>query len=192
MRIGYSVEDSTHRAFLKGLSQRWCPHAELFEGRFRGSTNLSLRREFPKICDEFVARSVDAMVFLRDANDEDWRQAQVNERSAFPAQYLSRAVHGVADRNVECWICADPDWTGRRLGLAPEQFRVQNPKGAFERASGIQRADRKEAEIAELVREAPLHKWLGRPSFEDFYEQLRARSQQLGCTIENLRDRAAH
>jgi hypothetical protein len=76
--------------------------------------------------------------------------------------------------------------------LAPEQFRVQNPKGAFERASGIQRADRKEAEIAELVREAPLHKWLGRPSFEDFYEQLRARSQQLGCTIENLRDRAAH
>jgi hypothetical protein len=47
MKIGYSVEGSTDRAVLKGLQRRWCPSAELLEGRFRGTTGQSARREIP-------------------------------------------------------------------------------------------------------------------------------------------------
>jgi len=45
MKIGYSVEGSTDRAVIRGLRRRWCPEAELIEGKVRGSTRLSLRRE---------------------------------------------------------------------------------------------------------------------------------------------------
>lgn len=190
MKIGYSVEGGTDRALLRGLQQRWCPHAELIPGRFRGSTQRSLRREYRKICDEFVVRQVDCMVFLRDANDEDWREAQRNERAAFPPEYLARAVHAVASRNVESWMCAQPEWIAAELRRQPEEFRCADPKRAFEGALGITRDDRKESPIADLVRRAPLGKWLANPSFEDFYEQLRDQSQQLDCAIENLRESA--
>ena len=68
MRIGYSVQGTTDRALLEGLRRRWCPHAELLEGPFRGSTRASLRREYHKICQAFVAQSVEVMVFLTDAD----------------------------------------------------------------------------------------------------------------------------
>ncbi len=50
MKIGYCVEGSTDRGFVKGLTDRWCPQAEFIEGRFRGSTGLRLRAEIPQIC----------------------------------------------------------------------------------------------------------------------------------------------
>jgi predicted DNA-binding ribbon-helix-helix protein len=52
---------------------------------------------------------------------------------------------------------------------------------------GISSLDRKEAEIAELVRHAPLqHSLTSNDSFRTFYENLRAMSQQRSCQIENL------
>ena len=190
MRIGYSVQASTDRALLEGLRRRWCQDAELIPGPFRGSTSASHRREYRKICLGFVARSADVMVFLTDADAEDWREVQRHERSRFPQEHLFRAAHGVADRNVECWICAESEWLARRLGSDADQLRGEDPKPAFERALGIDRGDRKEAEIAEVVTAAPLRAWLRNASFEDFYEQLRDQSQRLGCLIENLRERA--
>lgn len=190
MKIGYSVEGSTDRALLKGLQLRWCPDAELIKGEFRGSTNLSLRREYQKICDEFVERSVDVMVFLTDADDEPWRDAQRRERESFPQNRLNFAIHGVADRNVECWICKDSGWLAARLKAEPTKFEDANPKAAFEIAMGIDRDNRREAEVAELVRQAPLRNWLANPSFEDFYDQIRAKSQMLDCFVENLREGA--
>jgi hypothetical protein len=53
---------------------------------------------------------------------------------------------------------------------------------------GIDRDDHKETEIAALVCHAPLRRWLLNPSFEDFYEQTRNKSQVLGCAVENLRE----
>jgi len=191
MTIGFSVQGSTDRALLHGLRTRWCPNAGLIQGPFRGSTQESLRREYRKICEQFVEQNVEVMVFLTDADTEPWREVQRNERSRFPAEHLPHAVHGVADRNVECWICADPQWLARELGAGPEQFQCENPKRAFERVLGISRDDSKEAEIAALVSKAPLHRWLIEPSFEDLYEQLRDQSQQLGCCVENLRDSGA-
>ena len=188
MRIGFSVEGSTDRAVLDGLRMRWCPHADLIEGPYRGSTKQSLRREYRNICQQFEARSADVMVFLTDADAEDWREVQRSERSRFPAEYLTSAVHGVADRNVECWISAEPDWLAKQLDTDASRFRCEDPKRAFEEALGIERDNRKEEEIAALVSNAPLQAWLRNASFEDFYEQLRDQSQQLGCSIENLRE----
>jgi len=191
MIIGFSVQGSTDRALLRGLRMRWCPNASLLEGPFRGSTQESLRREYRKICDQFVEQNVEVMVFLTDADTGPWREVQRNEHSRFPAEHLPRAVHGVADRNVECRISAEPQWLARELGADPEQFQCENPKRAFERALRMDRDDRKEVEIAALVARAPLHRWLIEPSFEDLYEQLRDQSQQLGCCVENLRDSGA-
>jgi hypothetical protein len=177
MKIGFSVEDSTHRAVIIGLAVRWCPDATLQEGHFRGSTRLALRREYQKICEEFLARGVDVMVFLTDADTDPWRDRQRSEREKFPQEHLGRAIRGIPDRNIESWICSDPDWLGQRLGENPARFRQEDPKGPFQRAMGIDRDEHKEDEIAELVRAAPLGRWIANASFEDFYEQARDLSQ---------------
>jgi hypothetical protein len=189
MMIGYGVEGSTDRALVNGLKARWCPQAVLIEGAFRGSTQLSLRREYGKICDQFAVQGVDAMVFLTDANRQDWRAVQRNERELFPQERLQQAVHGVCNRNVESWLCADPHWIAQQLGKEAAFFSVDDPKGAFERAIGVSRDDRKEQEIVELIQRAPLRNWLiSNPSFEDFYEQTRRLSNANGCALENLRE----
>ena len=46
MKIAYCVEGTTDRAILRGLRDRWCPQAELVEGRFRGQRFL--RSQIPK------------------------------------------------------------------------------------------------------------------------------------------------
>jgi len=188
MTIGFSVQGSTDRALIRGLHVRWCEGAKLIEGPFRGSTRESLRREYRKICEALVEQGVDAMVFLTDADTRGWREVQRDERLKFPDEHLGRAIHGVADRNVECWICAEPDWLATELHADAARFRCEDPKGAFENALGIDRDDRKENEIADLVRRAPLRSWLENRSFEDFYEQVRCHALQRGCCVENLRE----
>ncbi len=189
MKIGYSVEGSTDRGVIKGLRKRWCPEADLIEGLFRGSTQTSLRREYQKICDEFLLKDVDWMVFLTDANTRPWRDVQKGERDKFPPERLARAIHGIADRNIECWLCSDPDWLGKKLGCQPNMFRSNDPKQVFERSIGITRDDNKEDEIAAIVLAAPLKSWqLSNESFKDFFDQVWNSSKQSGCSIENVRE----
>jgi hypothetical protein len=191
MKIGYSVQGSTDRAFLKGLKQRWCPHASFVEAPFRGSTGLSLRREYRKICEQFVMNGVDIMIFLTDADGDGWREVLRKERESFPPERLHYAIHGVADRNIECWICAEPAWIAQQLGGQAEHFRVEDPKSTFERMLGVDRDSKQEDKISDLVATAPLQAWLAASrSFEDFYEAARTSSRQLGCKMENLRDPA--
>ena len=45
MKIGYYVQGDTDEAVVWGLAKRWCPDAELAEGRFRGASKESFRRE---------------------------------------------------------------------------------------------------------------------------------------------------
>lgn len=188
MKIGYSVEGSTDRAFLTGLKQRWCPFVELIEGRFRGSTRTSLRREYAKIGRALHEKAADVMVFLTDADGEPWREVQREQQKRFPDEYANVAVLGVADRNVECWLCLDWEWLGSQTGSPPESFRTDDPKGPFESAVGVSRNDRKEDVIAGMVESAPLSRWVEQSvSFKDFYDQLRAQSLRLHCQIENLR-----
>ncbi len=157
MKIGYSVEGSTDRAFIDGLRKLWCPHAELEEGR-------------------------------SDGDGENWQEVKQNELEYLPAERRQQVVFGVPDRNIECWICADPHWLAEQVGGDAQLFMNNNPKNAFQVALGIGR-DKKEELISELVQRAPVHRWLVNRSFEDFYEQLRDCSQVHGCHIENLRDR---
>jgi hypothetical protein len=189
MKIGYSVEGSTDRAFLKGLQQRWCPQAEMIEGRFRGSTGLSRHREIPSICVELASKGTDLIIFLRDANDEAWRDVRKKDQEKCSAEYRHLAVFAVCDRNIESWFCRCADWLAERTGWNADRFRTPDPKNAFEKAFEITARERKEEEIATIVAEAPLREWLSNPSFESFYGELWLKSKEQGCQIENLRER---
>ena len=193
MRIGYAVQGSTDRAFLHGLKGRWCEDAEMIEGAFRGSTGLSLRRELAKICDDlFSQKGCDVIVFLSDADDANWRGIQRREVGKLPDSIRPFAVYGMADRNIECWLCADSHYIAEKTGREAADFAVADPKGAFESAMYISRDDKREPEITQLVREAPadvLQQWMRKSgSFEDFYDQLLAVSRQRECAIDNLRE----
>jgi hypothetical protein len=187
MKIGYSVEGSTDRALLEGLRRRWCPNAQLLEGRFRGTSGLSQRREIPNVCIELTAKSAELIVFLRDANNEAWRTVlQADEDRCLP-EHKHLVVFGVCDRNIECWLCADADWMAKETGCEPSTFRVPDPKEAFEGAMHVTGFDRKEQEIAAMVLRAPLKRWLSNRSFEEFYDRIWDKSKERGCKIENLR-----
>lgn len=159
-------------------------------GHFRGSTKEALRRELRRTFDELSYKGVDVIVVLTDSDGADWREVQRRERAKLPAERAAVVALAVCDRNVESWICTDPGYIAAKTGVAVEEFEVEDPKGRFESAMGITSSDRKEREISELVRSAPLRTWLRSRSFEDFYEQLRDISQRQGCVIENLRERA--
>jgi hypothetical protein len=190
MKIGYSVEGSTDRAFLKGLQRRWCPQADLIEGRFRGSTGFSRHREIPNICIELTSKGTDLIIFLRDANDENWREVLKKDQEKCGPEHRHLALFAVCDRNIECWFCCSPDWLAQKTASSPDNFRVPDPKEVFEKALGIMARERKEEEIAAIVVEAPLREWLTNPSFEHFYGALWRKSKEQGCQIENLRERS--
>lgn len=191
MKIGYAVQGSTDRAFLRGLAERWCPDAEMIEGAFRGSTGLSLRRELAKICDDlFHHKACDVLIFLSDADVADWREVQRREIDKLPENVRDFVAYGMADRNIECWLCADPHYIAKKTAHQPESFDVPDPKTSFEAALVISRDDKKEPEIAALVSKAEvavLKRWLTSQSFEDFYDQLWSLGKRRACQIENLR-----
>lgn len=186
MRIGYCVEGSTDRATLQGLNQRWCPHAQLVEGSFRGTSGLSQRREIPKVCIELTAKRAELIIFLRDSNNENWREVLNAHEEDCRLEHRHLTIFGVCDRNIECWLCADAGWIAGETQRQAAEFRVDNPKAAFEQAFGITGLDRKEQEIAAMVLRAPLRNWLRNRSFREFYERLRDKSQEMGCQMENL------
>jgi hypothetical protein len=142
-----------------------------------------------------MSKGADLIIFLRDANDEKWREALKNEESRCAAESRHLAVFGVCDRNVECWLCCHCEWIAKQTGIQPNEFRVGDPKGIFELALEISGPDRKEEAIATLVKDAPtevLRHWLTNRSFEDFYGKLWQQSKRLrerfpDCSLENLR-----
>lgn len=187
MKIGYSVEGSTDRALLRGLRERWCPSAELVEGRFRGRSGVSQSREIPNTCRELFAKGADVAVFIRDANNEEWREVRKADSARCLDDCRHLAVFAICDRNVESWFCSDAGWIAVRTGREAAEFSADDPKGSFESAMKIKASDRKELEIAALLKDAPLRAWLNNKSFETFYEDLRQKSKELGCEFENLR-----
>ncbi len=131
------------------------------------------------------------MVFLRDANNDSWREVLKKDEETCRPEHKHLAVFGVCDRNIECWICADSEWIAKRTGRSPSEFQGEDPKKAFESAMGISSRDRKEEQIASIVQWAPLRNWMkSNSSFEDFYGHLWLKSKELGCSIENLCERA--
>jgi hypothetical protein len=190
MIIGYAVQRTTDRAFLKGLRERWCPQAEMKEGRFRGGTGLALRREIPQICKQLRKANADVMVFLTDADVHDWREVKRRESGLVPAGYQDIIVYGVADRNIECWLASDRGDLASGLNINPADLNVPDPKDVFEYGIGITSSDKKEPEIVAIVRDAPVRNWIqNSKSFESFYDDVRDMSQRLGCNIPNEREK---
>jgi hypothetical protein len=187
MKIGYSVEGSTDRALLEGLRQRWCPRAQFIEGHFRGTTGQSRKREIGQICIELNAKGVDCIILLTDSNDARWRDLLRQEEYRCRPQHQHITVFGVCLRNVECWLAADADYIANYFGRQRHEFAVDDPKGVVEAAFGVTSADKREDQIADFVRNAPLRHWLCNESFEEFYDSLRQKSLELGCQLENLR-----
>lgn len=190
MRIGYAVEGSMDRAVIRGLTERWCPRAELVEGHFRGTTHLAIRREIRKICLELQSRNAAFFVFLRDANLEDWREVKDSEFSCVPEEFQPFTVLGVAHRNIECWLRADPHYLARELDIDPNKLgSAPDPKGIVEAALRDKETWEKEEQIAAIVLHAPRGKWIASSkSFESFYEDARDMAQRHGCSIPNERE----
>ncbi len=197
MKIGYCVEGATDRAVIRGLQRRWCPDAQLIEGSFRGSTQLGLRREIPKICDELDSKGCDIIVLLTDSNAMPHQEVGRAQRQRVPNKFQSRVLSGVAARNIESWLCCDRDWIASMTSRQPAEFAQEDPKAVLETALGISATERREDHIATLVFEAPLKQWIARsPSFESFYEAARDLSQSalgrsLGCAIPNEREKSS-
>jgi hypothetical protein len=106
------------------------------------------------VCIELIAKGVELIVFLRDANNEDWRDVLEADEERCRSGHKHLTIFGVCDRNVECWLCADPDWIAHETQRQPTEFRVENPKDVFQEAIGIRGSD-KEEEIALLVLRGP-------------------------------------
>lgn len=128
------------------------------------------------------------IIFLRDVNNENWREVLKADEARCRAEHKHLTIFGVCDRNVECWLCADADWIAKETGHQPNEFCVADPKDPFEEAMGITRLDKKEEEIAAMVRRAPLKNWFSNRSFKEVYERVWDKSKERGCQIENLRE----
>jgi len=185
MKVGYCVEGGNDKWLLHGLHDRWCPAVELVEGRFRGSFK---RREILHACLELHTKGVEVIILLRDANDENWREVARGDRAACGPQHTHMTIVGVCDRNVECWYLADKQYVAMQTGRPVCEFEGSDPKLAFNRAMGITRLEDQRDKLTRFVFGAPLHNWLANRSFEDFYDQIRLKGNELSCSVENLRE----
>jgi hypothetical protein len=185
MKIGYIVQGSTDRAFLEGLRRRWFKGATLIRVEYRG-TRFHWR-QCEKDCKIAELKECDALVILTDSDVGDY--ADIYQKLQSAVEKCDRQLYvlvGVAKRNIECWICADAEYVARQIGCAASDLRVNDPKPAFERSLGITLGDRKEPEIARLIRDhPPLKMMYGQRSFKEFYEGARDFARRHACEIPN-------
>ena len=128
MKIGYCVQGVADEAVVRGLADRWCPGAELAAGTFRGSSGETLRREIRKaLLDLKDSKACDALVVLTDADANRWRDVKRREWGKVPDDCRHLTLFGVADRNVECWLAADPGALAAELGCRAEEIPPDDP-----------------------------------------------------------------
>ena len=182
MKIGYVVEGINDYLFLTGLRDRWCEHATLESLNYRGSLHP---RKYPNVCKEGRFKGCDVVVILTDSDNSDWNTAYKNQKAHLDAD-IEYVVLGVAVRNIECWICADPDYIAKHYPCDPKSLRVSDPKSAFHTALSISKYDKKEEDIVLLVSNYPsLKPMLELQSFRRFYKEARDYAQRNGCAIPN-------
>lgn len=191
MKVGFILEGSTDEAFVSGLRYRWCPYMDdddLIILSHRGTDRRS--RHYPKAFLSAREKGCDVVVVLTDSNDARFTKVASQERRDIGGGNEHYVILGVAQRNIECWICADPEYIASSYGRHPSEFRLADPKSAFERALGITKYDRKKTEIETLVKNYPsLKPMLRNTSFKRFYNDIVDFAQQNGCHIPNELDR---
>lgn len=195
MKIGYYVQGDADEAVVKGLAKRWCPGAELEEGRFRGASKESLRGEIAKsLMDLKSHKRCDIIVVLTDADATPWRKVKRDESKKIPDDCKHLTLFGVADQNIECWLAIDQEALACELECSKEDIPTDNPSKSnfIKRRFGLTDRDTKQnakARICNYVAEVSLRTWIkDSKSFEDFYEDARDLAIQNGCSFPNERE----
>ena len=197
MRIGYYVQGAMDESVVRGLAKRWCPDAELAEGRFRGSSGESFRREIHKTLMGLKdGKECDVLVVLTDADAHPWREVKRRESSRIPNDCGHLTLFGVADRNIECWLAIDRGALASELGCRVEEIPVEDPsgfvKGGFERRARIEGQDLQEC-VSDYVERASLKSWIEESdSFRNFYEDARSLALRTKCPFPNERETGWH
>ncbi len=191
MKIGYYVQGAADEAFVMGLAERWCPHAELAEGKFRGSSQESFRREIEKaLWDLRDDKRCHVLVVLTDSDVAPWRKVKQREWQRVPDDCQHMCVFGVAERNIECWLAADRNALAEELDCNPEEIPHDDPSGFVKRRFGMGERDaaRQDAKqrVTRFVARAPLKSWIQRSeSFKNFYQEARRLAAQRKCEVPN-------
>jgi len=193
VKIGYYVQGAMDVGFVLGLAKRWCPEAELAEPVFRGSSELSFRREIRKaMLDLRDAKACDVLVILTDSDVNSWRDVKQRESAKVPAECRHLCVFGVTERNVECWLSIDRRQLAVELDCQANDIPLDDPSGFVKRAFGIGQRDEKRQAAMERVRDfvasVSLKPWIdGSDSFADFYDEARRLAALINCQILNER-----
>jgi hypothetical protein len=191
MRVGYYVQGAADEAFVWGLVGRWCPHTQMAEGKFRGSSRTSFRREIEKaLWDLRDDKRCDVLVVLTDSDVAPWREVRKREWNRVPEDCRHLCVYGVAERNIECWLAVDRVALARELRCEPHEIPSADPAGFVKRRFGLGERDtaRDDAKdrVKQFVCRVPMKPWIdGSESFRTFYTDCRALAAQLHCEMPN-------
>ena len=189
MRIGYYVQGAMDEAVVHGLARRWCPNAELAEGRFRGSSGESFRREIRKSLIGLKDKECDFLVVLTDADADRWREVKRREQAKVPQDCQHLTLFGVADRNIECWLAIDRPALANVLECGFDDIPEGDPSGFVKRRFGLTDRDRMREgreRVRDFVVETSLRTWIeGSDSFGDFYDAARSLASQNECPFPN-------
>ena len=195
MKVGYYVQGAADEAVVRGLADQWCPGAELAEGRFRGSSGESFRREIRKALLALKdSKACDALVVLTDADANRWQDVKRREWGRVPDDCRHLTLLGVADRNVECWLAADRGALAAELECRAEDISTDDPSTFVKRRFGLTGRNRREAakqRVREYVAQASLRSWIkASDSFADFHDEARRLAKHIGCAMPNERQDA--
>lgn len=190
MKIGYYVQGDADEAVIWGLAQRWCPDAELAQGKFRGTSGESFRREISKSLRALKYEGCDILVVLTDADANPWRDVKRRESAKIPTDYEHLTLFGVADRNIECWLAIDRGALADELECRVEDIPSVDPSHFVKRGFGLTNRKKKKAakaRVRDYVARASLKAWIeGSDSFRDFYNGARRLAAgQNKCSIRN-------
>ena len=189
MKIGYYVQGDADEAVIWGLAQRWCPDAELAQGKFRGTSGDSFRREISESLRALKYEGCDILVVLTDADTNKWQDVKRRESAKIPIEYEHLTLFGVADRNIECWLAIDRSALACELACPVEKIPSDNPSHFVKQGFGLTKRDKKQgakARVQDYVARASLKAWIaGSDSFQNFYDEARRLAGQNKCSIPN-------
>ncbi len=184
--------------FLTGLRQLLGCDAELVNRLSDGSEarlrdHVTRRKQDAKYIWDHRG-DVDLIVRLTDGDTDSPQDTIRKELDRWPSEAGPLLVCGVCDRDVEHWMCLDPDYAAEKLGFDKNQL----PGRREERSGFIKNRIKKRcgsqdymAFVADFVNNAPpatVRRWLANPAFSRFYDRCRDAAQEHTCPVENLRE----
>ncbi len=192
MKIGYYVEGDADKAFVEGVTQKYCSGATLTQAKFRGrSITKRLKKELRKALLELSEKhQCEYFVVLVDANNQKWRDVKKNEWVKVPEEFEHMTVYGVAERNIECWLAIDRDSLAKELDCSTNEIPKDDPSDFIKSKFRVTESgliDKGESErIRNFVAAADFRTWIKRSeSFKDFWKQIYDKGKDHNDCIPN-------